>query len=158
MKKILYESYEKPSNYAKFKQGDTTIRIVSSGGLYKKHTMKTARGFIPLGNCTEDDLCSHCKSGNEAKIKWVWICLMIENKNVRLLEVGGQIGDAICKIAQRKKKDPTDFDLIVSKTGEGLNTKYSVEAGREYPLSKEDLEFIAPAKKFLVHKYFSPEK
>ena len=155
IRKIDYQTYEKPGDYARFKDGETVIRIVSGGGIYKKHTMKTAKGFIPLGRCTEDETCPHCKKNNEPKLKWVWVCFYPETRNVRLLEVGPKIGDEICKLAQKAQKDPQTFDFIITKSGTGLDTQYSVKIGKEYPLSDDDLKFIDPARKFLIHKYFS---
>ncbi len=154
MKKIEYKTYSKPTDFAKFEQGDTTIRIVSSGGLVKKHGMRTAHGYIPLGDCTETADCELCAKGNDAKIKWIWICLVRTTSEVKLLEVGPQIGDAICKIAQTQEKDPQEFDLVISKVGNGLKTKYSVRIGEVKPLTEAELKEVNVNKHFLINKYF----
>src|SRR6185312_1680175 len=113
MKKIDYTTYTKPSDFTRFLQGDTMVRIISNGVLVKKHGMKTATGYIPLGDCTERADCDQCLKGNEPKQKWTWICLVRGTNEVKILDVGAMVGDAICKIAQARKQDPQEYDLII---------------------------------------------
>lgn len=155
MKKIDYKSYQRPSDFAKFPQGQSTIRIVSSGGIAKKHGMRTATGYVPLGNCTEDANCKFCLQDNEPKIKWMWLCIFRPDNQVKLLDCGPMIGDAICKIAQNLNKDPQEYDLVITKAGEGLRTKYNVKLGKETPLTAEEIEKMKAAKVLLIKKYFT---
>lgn len=155
MHKIDYTNYKKPTDFVHFEQGDTTIRIISSGGMVKKHSMKTGNGFIPLGNCTETPDCKYCLNGNEPKLKWIWIAYVRATKEVKILDVGAMIGDGICKLAQSKGKDPQEFDIVVNKTGEKLKTKYEVRAIEAPMLTKEELALISHIKQFLIRKYFT---
>ena len=117
MKKIDYKTYQKPSDFAHFNAGETVVRIVSSGGLVKKHGMRTTRGYVPMGDCTETPDCKQCLAGNEPKLKWIWICFVRATKEVKILEVGPMLGDKICKLAQTRKQDPQEFDLVIKRTG-----------------------------------------
>jgi len=155
MKKIEYKTYKKPTDFARFEQGNTTIHIVSSGGLVKKHGMRTGRGYIPMGDCTETPDCKQCLQGNVPKQKWMWIAYIKDTKEVKILDVGAMLGDAICKIAQEKNKDPQEFDIIVSKVGEGLRTKYTAEIGEIKSLTEQEIVQIKNAKQFLIKKYFT---
>lgn len=158
MKKIDYSSYQKPSDFVRFPQGDTTIRILSSGGLVKKHGMKTANGFIPLGDCTEQPDCPQCLKGNEPKQKWVWICLVRKTNEVKILDVGPQIGDAICKIGQQREQDPQEYDLVIHRVGENRETKYTVKPGEVKPITEAETKMVSPMKQFLIKKYFASDK
>lgn len=158
MKKIDYTTYEKPSDFLRFKPGDTAIRIVSSGGMAKKHGLRTAAGYVPLGDCTERPDCKHCLQGNAPKTKWMWLAVNRTDNQVKLLDVGPMLGDAICKLAQERKQDPQEFDLIVNKVGEKLRTKYTVKVGEVKPLTPEELAGMKAAKAFLIKKYFTKDE
>lgn len=150
---INYGEYITPSDYLKFEEGETTIRVISKGGLCKMHGMKTARGFINLGICPENDTCENCKKNYEAKTRWIWVVYLPAYDVVRLLEVGKKVGDAICKLG-RKNGDPQAYDLIVTRIGQDLKTDYTVRMGKTYPLADEVIEKVKPAKEFLVKKHF----
>lgn len=154
--KINYSSYKTPSDFMKFEQGINKIIIVSNGGMVKKHGMKTARGYVNLGDCTETPTCEFCLKGNEAKLKWMWIIYLAKDRQVRLLDVGKMIGDAICKVAQTKGlEDLTGYEFTINKNGAGLRTEYQVSPEiTKIQLSDADMAFIEPSKKFLVKKYF----
>lgn len=150
---IDYQKYITPSDYVKFEQGDTTVRIISNGGTCKMHGMKTARGYINLGICSEDESCENCQKGYEAKTRWIWIVYLPDFNVVRIMEVGKRAGDTICKIA-KKDGDPQGYDLIITRSGEMLKTDYTVKMGRKYALSEELLTKLKPTKDLLVKKHF----
>lgn len=157
MKKIDYMTYQKPSDFTRFAEGESVVRIISNGVLTKKHGMKTATGYIPLPDCTEKADCEQCLKGNEPKQKWTWICLVRKTGDVKILDVGAMVGDAICKIAQARKQDPQEYDLIITKTGQGLRTKYVVKAGPVSPLTAEEQKATSAMKQFLIKKYFKAD-
>ena len=153
--KINYSTYKTPTDFVKFEQGANKVIIVSGGGMSKKHGMKTARSYVPMGDCTEQPDCPQCLKGNEAKLKWMWIAFMPKERQVRILDVGKTIGDSICKIAQEKElEDLTGYEFIINRVGIGMNTKYEVSFSAKVNLSDTDSSFIEPFKKFLVKKYF----
>lgn len=156
MRKIDYKLYTKPTDFLRFQDGETQIRIISSGGLVKKHGLRTSIGFVPLGECTETPECKHCLSGNEAKQKWIWIAYVRTTKEVKILDVGPMIGDTICKIA-KEKGDPQEYDLMITKKGIGLKIKYEVKALDPTPFTENEIKATLAGKKFLIKKYFSHE-
>lgn len=157
MKKIDYNTYQKPSDYVKFPQGDTTIRIISSGGLVKKHGLRMGGKYVPLGDCTETPECEQCLKGNEPKLKWVWIVYLREAKQVKILDCGSMLGDAICQLAKEKKLDPQEFDIIVTKTGTNLKTKYFAKIGKISKLTEDEQKPMKNMKLFLIKKYLTPK-
>lgn len=154
MKKIDYATYKKPSDFVHFEQNETTIRIISSGGMVKKHGMRTTRGYIPMGDCTETPDCKQCLGGNEPKQKWVWICYIRPTKEVKILDVGAMLGDAICKLAQERNQDPQEFDVVVKRSGQGLKTQYSARAVDGTALTDEEQKQVSHVRQFLIKKYF----
>lgn len=154
MKKIDYKLYEKPSDFIRFKVGENRVVIVSAGGMSKKHGMKTATSYIPMGDCTETPDCPQCLKGNEAKLKWSWIVFIPTTRSVRVMDVGPSIGNAICLQAQERGIDPLFHEVLIHREGNGISTKYETSIGQAVKLSEDDLKFITPAKTFLVKKYF----
>lgn len=152
--KIDYQKYEKPSDFVRFPVGQTRLVIVSNGGMVKKHGMKTAKSYVPLGDCTETPDCKFCLQGNEPKQKWIWIVFNPKDRQVKVLDVGPMIGDAICKQAQEKGVDPNGYEVVIDRTGTMRSTQYTTTIGSKFALTDKDLAFIKPAKKFLVKKYF----
>lgn len=153
MQKIDYSSYKKPSDFLKFEQGSNTIRILSGGGMMNKHSMKTSRGFVPLGEC-EGENCPHCLKGNVPKKQWIWIAINRTTGRVGVLETGIMIGNAICELAQ-EEGDPEGYDLIISKKGEGLRTEYVVAKGGSDPLTELEKKTIKLEKNYLIQKRFA---
>ncbi len=153
MKQIDYETYKKPSDFIRFNEGDTRLVIISNGYLQKKHGMKTANGYIPLPDCTELPDCPQCLKGNEPKQKWVWLAYVPAEKKVGILDAGAMIGDSICKQAQ-KMGGALLKEVKINRVGEMLKTKYVATLGAKVELTKDELDFIEPFKKFLVNKYF----
>lgn len=157
MHKIDYKTYTKPSDFVRFLAGETKLVIVSGGGMVKKHGMKTAKGYIPLGDCTERPDCEFCLKGNEPKLKWIWIVFNQKDRQVKILDVGPMIGDAICKQAQEKGIDPNGYEIIINRVGTGRTTQYTTNIGAKIDLNPADLAFIEPAKNFLIKKYFEKQ-
>lgn len=153
MKQIDYKTYTKPSDFVKFGEGRTVIQIISNGILVKKHGMKTAQRYVPLGICTEKPDCQYCKDGNEPKMKWSWIVCLPDSKEVKLLDAGVMIGNQICEIA-KVQGDPQEYELVITRSGTGRQTKYTVSKGDKCKLNPIDLKLFEPQKMFLKNKYF----
>jgi hypothetical protein len=151
--KIDLQKYVTPSDYLTFPEGLTKIAIVSSGGMAKYHGMKTAKGYIPMGMCSEDDSCEQCKKGNEPKLRWVWIVYWIDKECVRLLEVGKMVGDGICREAIQHGVDFTDHVFEITRVGTSLHTKYTVKFGGKFQPTEQENKLILPAKRFLINKH-----
>jgi len=121
------------------------------------HGIKTAKGYVNLGMCSEDNNCEQCAKNNEAKLRWMWIVYLPKYKVVRLMETGKKLGDQICRLAQKLEEsndDVQNYILNINKEGEKLNTVYVAKLEEKTVLSDSDKEIIDPAKKFLVKKHF----
>ena len=155
MREIDYKTYKKPSDYAKFEQGDNIIRVISKGYLGLQHGLRGTRGWVNLGLCTEDDTCEHCKKGNQAKRFWKWVVVDRKENEVKLLDAGIMIGDAICQMSNPEKDgDPTKYDIVINRVGEKLKTQYTVKRSRaDIPITKADISRWQGMKRYIVNKY-----
>lgn len=164
IKQIDIKKYVKPSDYMSFPQGNANIVLLSNGGMAKMHSMKTARGFMNLGVCPEDDTCKHCQKALSMpedqravylpKAKWIWPVYSIENDFVRLLEAGPMVGNQICLTAQQKDIGLLNTQWKINKVGTGFDTKYTVEFVGIYKFTDEQTKLIETAKKFLINKHY----
>lgn len=156
MKKIDYNNYKRPSDYVRFEEGDNRVRIVSNGAMGYAHGIKTAGRWVPLGLCTEDSTCKHCKKGNQPKRFWKWIAYDFNSGETRLLDVGPMVGNAICEESSKLKKDAMEMDFIIKRIGVGRGTKYEIKVAKD---EKEfDSSNVKVKKKYLINKYFKNEK
>jgi hypothetical protein len=151
MKKINYQNYKRPSDFMKFEQGENRIRVVSEGVIAMQHGLKTANRYVNLGFCTEKPDCPHCKKGNEPKRVWKWIVFDYANRDVKLLDAGPMLGNQLCEFGD----DPQKFDVIVTRSGTGLDTKYKVtKAVKSESFTDDILVSIKNKKARLIDKYF----
>lgn len=156
MRKINYQTYTKPSHFVKFKQGDTRVIIVSEGVMTWEHGLISGGKFIPLGPCTETIDCEQCKKGNDPKLRYKWIVYLPEIDEVRVLSVGSQIGDEVCVIGKQISQESKSFEVIVTRKGEGLKTRYKVIRVEERsPIDQQTAVFIKQSRDYLFKKYLT---
>lgn len=149
IKKIDLKTYTKPTDFARLLEGENKIILISEGGMVRKHGMKTARGYIPLGDCSETPDCEWCQKGNEAKLKWIWVAYI--SGQVKVLDVGPMIGDGICRELQRHGLDRfTNAIFNIKRIGTGRETRYEIK----YVGQNQEKLNVESAKNFLVKKYF----
>jgi len=153
MKTIDYTTYRKPSDYQSFKQGDTTIRIISEGYIGLQHGMRTSVRWVNLGLCTELDTCEHCLKGNEPKRFWKWIVVDRATSEVKLRDAGVMLGDQICQIIQKNNGD-TKYDIIVHREGEKLKTKYTArKSEKDLPITPDEVSRWKAQKRYIHNKH-----
>lgn len=151
---IDYKTYKKPTDFLRFEQGDTTIRIISKGALGKRHGMKTANGYVPLGLCTESTDCEQCLKGNEPKRTWRWVAIEVGEKEPKVLDAGPMLGNEICNLAS-EHGDPQEYDIVVNKSGFKLKTKYTAKKSSvDMTITPDEKDAFKSLKAFLVKKYF----
>lgn len=163
MRKINYKTYTKPSHFVKFDQGDTRVLIISDGVLIWEHGIMSGGKFVPLGSCTETIDCEQCKKGNNPKLRYKWIVYLPEIDEVRVLSVGSQIGDEVCVIGkliskenEKSGKENKSFEVIVTRKGEGLKTRYRVRRAEERSLiDQQTAVFIKQSRDYLFKKYLT---
>lgn len=98
------------SDYVKIKSGDKTrLRILD-------HPYVSLRQFRP---------------GDKPSLRFTWAVWDYSSEKVRLLEQGamvyGQVADIIAEYGESM---PMECDLIISRSGEDLQTRYNVVSGR----------------------------
>lgn len=153
MQKINYTTYETPSDYLKVKEGITVLRILSDGFIARKHGLKTANRWIPLGEC-QGVGCEHCAKGNVPKISYIWIVLDRTNKKVRLLDAGKLLGDGLTRFC-KENGDPQTYDLQIDRKGMDKNTKYKFSKLPPKDLDASEQNAIQTNKQYLITKYLS---
>lgn len=149
-KKINYQKYEKPSEFLRLRQGDNIIRILSDGFIVKKHEFRTNGKFVSA-EC-QGQGCTMCASGNDYKNKFGWIVLDREMREVKYMQVGITVGDAIAKIG--RNQDLTKIDVIITRKGTGKSTSYQVSAKQDSKeLVDSEKKIVREAYPYLTRKY-----
>ena len=143
MTDFLPKAYEVPSqggNYMKFKQGDNNFRILSSaiiGYEYWTNENKPVRSkeqFEETPNAKED------KNGKvSVKHFWAFVAVDLSDNEIKILEVTQvSIQNTIMSFVQNDKwGDPKGYDINVNRTGEGIETDYTVMPSPHLKLDKE---------------------
>ena len=156
MQKIDYKSYRKPSDFLKLEPGENIVRIVSSGGIATIYGMKTSGRWIRFGESVPEEVKNKYGESLSAARKWIWIAINRTTQQVGMLEVGAMIGDKICELAKQKGADPQEFDVIITRTGEGTKTRYVTElAGPVVLLTTAEQAKIKKDKEYLIKKYYA---
>lgn len=143
---FLPEGYEVPKtsgNYLnKWEQGETKIRIMSDaviGYSYfnnenKNIHMKEAPKELPADIGTD-------KQGKDNKVKHFWAMVVWNygEKKIQIMEITqSSIMEPLKKLAiSQSWGDPKQYDVIITRTGEKLETKYSVIPEPKTDLSEE---------------------
>lgn len=138
---FLPENYEPPQsgNYMKFVLGDNRFRVLGPAivGNVFWHTDDQG-GRKPIRRRPHEKIESHelgmDKEGRPEKVKHFW-AMPVWNYNakaVQILEVTqSTVREAITALYQSEDwGDPTGYDIIVKKSGSGLDTEYSVIPGK----------------------------
>lgn len=141
-----YDMPAKPGNYMKFQQGVNHFRILSNpikgwewwvraDGTVKTKNDKSLPGDKPVRAMTQDEGGMVPMDAQEvARSFMAWVVYNYDLKAVQILEVT-QKGIATTLrglVASKAWGDPKEYDLTVTKEGEGLDTEYSL-----LPESKE---------------------
>lgn len=153
MKEIDYKTYRKPSDFMKFEAGESVIRILSKGFIGGIHGLKTANRYVPLGTCKLPEYCEFCVKANKPKKVWRWIILDKKHNEIKLLDAGPMVGDQIAQMGH-DHGDPTNYDIKVTKTGEGKQSQYKAEkAGPDQPLTDAERTKLRPSFQYLAKQY-----
>ena len=119
------------SNYFKFKDGANTFRVLSSaivGFEYWNTANKPVRSAEAFKTTPPDIRLD--KDGNPTKIKHFW-CFTVwsyDDNRVQIMEITqASIREAIKALVDNAKwGDPHNYDLTITRSGEGLDTSYQV--------------------------------
>ena len=145
---FLPEGYKIPSEnkYMRFQDGENTFRILDSAVIGQEYWVekpgKDGRRPVRIKidqSFTADDLQVNPKTGelDMPKHFWMFPVYNYNEKAVQLLELTQKSIMKFIKSLTKSKKwgDVKDYDITITKEGEGLETRYSV-----MPNPKEKLE------------------
>lgn len=142
---FLPQKYKVPSNsnYLKLKQGENTFRILSSAIIgyeywnQEDRPVRSPEKFVSLPK----DIKLDEKTGKPKPIKhfWAFVVWNYEEEKIQIMEVTQvTIQTAIKALVDNKKwGDPKKYDITITKTGEGMQTEYSVMPNPHTALIKD---------------------
>lgn len=158
MQKIDYPTYKKQSNVWTVPEGDSVIRVVSSGAKALMHQIKTSRGFlVDQGECTNNIKCPFCSKGAKpANEIFFWIVLLKETGEIKLLKTSPNLGDKLATLGH-DEGELQEYDVVINRRGlEKDNTVYTVRKAKEQtPLTPEELKSVELRKPFLINRYLT---
>jgi hypothetical protein len=122
-----YEIPQAPSGYMRFQDGLNRIRILSSaivGFEYFTQANKPVRQRQPF-----EEIPSDIKKDGKIKPFWAFVVWNYQLKMVQILELTQKtIMFAVESLVKNDKwGDPKMYDIAITKSGEGLDTEYSVQ-------------------------------
>jgi len=127
MSKMSYSDYD-PSEtsgiYMRLEQGDNRVRIVSEPYKFKRE--------FP--------------TSDQPVQRYGWAVIDRADGELKYLEVGPMIfGQIVALNEDEDYGDPTTYDLKIKKTGEMLETRYTVIPGKIEELTREEVELAKTA-------------
>lgn len=148
MSEIDYSTYEAPSSpslFIKLENGENRIRLVSKPENYQVHNQKIEGKFRSV-KCEGTD-CKLCAEGNKPRDRYAWVVLDRSDGQVKVYECGWMVFEQVLNLARDEDYgDPTQYDLKITKTGEGLDTNYTVIAvPKKTALTAEEKEKLEEA-------------
>lgn len=129
-----YEVPEKEGNYMKFKQGDNKFRILSSPIIGWLWWEDTAEGRRPVRVRMDENV--PVSKAEDTKHFWAMPVWNYQAKKVQILELTQKTIQKYIKMMANNPKwgPPMEYDLVVTKTGEKLETEYTIVADPKEPL------------------------
>jgi hypothetical protein len=135
-----YKVPSAPSNYFKFQEGDNRFRVLSSaitGWVYFDDKNKPHRSETPFEGTPKD-----IKENGRVKHFWAFVCYDYQNEAIKILEITQvSIMEAMKALIDNTKwGNIFHYDLNIGRTGEGLETKYTVQP--EPPIGEPSAEIL----------------
>ena len=141
-----YEIPKKAGTYMSFEQGENRFRILDHAHLGYEWWTDTPEGRKPVRvRMGEKVPVLHAE---DYKHFWVMPVWNYEAKKVQLLKVTQKTIQIYIKALAANKKwgSPTEYDLIVTRVGEGMETEYTIVADPKETMSKEMIDEYAHMK------------
>ena len=164
MTSFFENDYKLPStdNYMKFREGENTFRVLSSaivGYEYFTKENKPVRSKLPF------DETPNIKDGGDVKHFWAFAVWNYADERVQVLELTQKsiMQNMKALIDNKRWGNPQGYDITVSRTGNGLNTEYTLMANPHSVLEEHIAEAWAKSKIDLTELYtggdpFKPTK
>jgi len=142
-----YEAPKASSSYMRFEEGKNRFRVVSDavfGFEYWTQDNKPVR-LKEMPKEAPKDI------RDDSAIKHFWAFVVIDRKDlsgVKILEItqGGIMRSMESLLADAEWGDPKGYDLTISRTGKGLETRYETMPNPHKELDKEEKELIKNTK------------
>lgn len=123
--KINLSTYVKPSRFLKWKQGDNRIRVLTDGYIYNVLGKRTSRGYVR--HIVGDGETPRFLQDADPKTTYGFVVYSHDTGHFHVLETGPMLGDMLVKLLQEKPDEEyKTTDIIVTRSGDGLETTYSV--------------------------------
>lgn len=164
MTSFFENDYKLPStdNYMKFREGENTFRVLSSaivGYEYFTKENKPVRSKLPF------DETPNIKDGGDVKHFWAFAVWNYADERVQVLGLTQKsiMQNMKALIDNKRWGNPQGYDITVSRTGNGLNTEYTLMANPHSVLEEHIAEAWAKSKIDLTELYtggdpFKPTK
>lgn len=124
------------NGYYKLEEGENKVRIVSHAEPSISHFVNKQAIYCPQ---TED--CAYCKENVKKTYRVLVYVVDRKDEEVKLAELPWSVFKAIGELANSSDygfEGLPPFDLVIKRTGEGLETRYSLLPGRnDKPISQE---------------------
>lgn len=144
---FLGSSYEAPkagSSYMKLNKGENVIRILSNavtGFEYWNNENKPIRSKEMFSNTPDIKI---DMDGNPTKVKhfWSFVVYNYDTKNIEILQINQKTvqSDIQALVNDADWGNPKGYDIKITRSGEKLETKYSVNPKPQKAVSPEILE------------------
>lgn len=140
------------SNYMKFKEGVNTFRVLSSAIVGYEYFNNDNK---PVRSRHEFDETPGIKAGGEVKHFWAFVVWNYADEKIQILELTqkGIMTYMQSLINNKKWGNPTGYDLVVTRTGVGMNTEYSCMSEPHSPLEAKIAEAWSKSKVNLAALY-----
>lgn len=144
---FLKSDYKVPQsnqNYFKFQQGENNFRILSSaivGYVYWTEDKKPVR-LKEMWKKKPSDIKTEKNGSYRTNHFWAFVIWNYEINAIQIMEITQKtIMNPIKALVDNKKwGDPKNYDITITKTGDGLETEYSVMPNPQGEVQKEILD------------------
>lgn len=132
------------SDFYRLEQGMNRLRIVSGVEERGTHFASSQKKSF---SCQGKDTCEYCKAGDKVKMKFLMYVIDRRDNQVKLAEFGYSIVREVAKLQKDEDyafAEYPDYDLKITKSGEGMNTEYTVTpAPNKSPLTAQEAADVA---------------
>lgn len=141
--------------YFRLQSGENKIRILTEAEPFKEHFVDNA----PSVMCVGEKRCGYCKAGSKASVKIMLYVLDRADEEIKLATMPFSIFKQLGELARSSEwgfDDLPPYDVMITKRGEGKETRYRTDAGRNSePLDSMQLSKLRgkkPVKDILAAK------
>lgn len=139
---FLPQGYELPKTrweFMKLQQGENKIRILQSPSVWRIDWDQTWEKKKPIRTKTKQDALSPLDDKNQPKHFWGLKVYDYTTSSVSILEItqGGILTDIMTYVKEPEYWNPTWYDIKITKTWSGKDTKYATVAMPPKDMTKE---------------------